>query len=356
MVAVGGNPDLRFRQLGGAGRVADDEPEREFTGDGLSDAAPHVAGGSGVMAYLVTKRSLSEVRRACWSSLEGDTPRSVASRVSRRRPAAGVARAPPRSRARRAATACGCARPARRGSVWPIGRHRAVRAGRGLGCLDLDVVDDVEADLVEQPDPRRDRQVELDARLVDGVAPVKSAQIEVGPFKTSVTGSEPSIGEQTIASGWLPRNTRSPPGRRRRCASVIQVAGSHQIAAPYSLIAKSNEPSGWGTFSALPCTHSMSSSPWNRSAGAPSPVGPRSCRWRTPTRRDAASTPTRSPSHSRVRSPVARPCRRRAGAAPSRELPTSPSARPAPTHVRREPPSRRPSNPSSDGSRRRVRT
>ena len=30
----------------------------------------------------------------------------------------------------------------------PFGGYRAVNAGRGLGCSDLDVVDDVEADAV----------------------------------------------------------------------------------------------------------------------------------------------------------------------------------------------------------------
>jgi hypothetical protein len=67
----------------------------------------------------------------------------------------------------------------------PFGGYRAVNAGRGLGCSDLDVVDDVEADVVEQSNPRRDRQVELDAaRLVNGVAPVQSPQIKVGAFQT----------------------------------------------------------------------------------------------------------------------------------------------------------------------------
>ena len=51
-------------------------------------------------------------------------------------------------------------------------------------------------------------------------------------------------------------------GTEQPVRSPIQAIGSHQIAAPYSLIAKSNEPSGWATVSALPCTHSMSSSPW----------------------------------------------------------------------------------------------
>ena len=47
------------------------------------------------------------------------------------------------------------------------------------------------------------------------------------------------------------RKISRPPGRRRRAASGIQRYGSHQMLAPYSLIARSNEASGRGTASAL---------------------------------------------------------------------------------------------------------
>ena len=147
----------------------------------------------------------------------------------------------------------------------PFGGYRAVNAGRGLGCSDLDAVDDVEADVVEQSNPRRDRQVELDAaRLVNGVAPVQSPQIKVGAspnVRSPVQRTVRSVSTPSPADGC--RGTRArrrdeAAGAPRRSSAI----GSHQIAAPYSLIAKSNEPSGWATVSALPCTHSMSSSPW----------------------------------------------------------------------------------------------
>src|SRR5215217_3806725 len=52
----------------------------------------------------------------------------------------------------------------------------------------------------------------------------------------------------------------------------------------------------------------------DRSGAAPWPTGPRSCRWRTPTRPDAASTPTHNRSRTLVRSPSVHASHRRAEA------------------------------------------
>ena len=54
------------------------------------------------------------------------------------------------------------------------------------------------------------------------------------------------------------RNHRRPPGRSRRCASGIHRSGSHQMMAPYSETAKSNDASRSGTSSALASTRGNS--------------------------------------------------------------------------------------------------
>ena len=63
---------------------------------------------------------------------------------------------------------------------------------------------------------------------------------------------------QSMDSVEFRMNTSSPRGRNSRAASGIQRSGSHQIDAPYSETARSNEASGSGTASALA---SISSSP-----------------------------------------------------------------------------------------------
>ena len=55
-----------------------------------------------------------------------------------------------------------------------------------------------------------------------------------------------------MESTLLPRKTSSPPGRSTRAASGIDRYGSAQMAAPYSLIARSNASSAKGRCSAAP--------------------------------------------------------------------------------------------------------
>jgi hypothetical protein len=55
-----------------------------------------------------------------------------------------------------------------------------------------------------------------------------------------------------MSSVELRRNTSRPPGRSTRAASGTQRYGSHQMLAPYSLIARSNDASGSGSRSASP--------------------------------------------------------------------------------------------------------
>ena len=66
----------------------------------------------------------------------------------------------------------------------------------------------------------------------------------------------------------LRRKTSSPPGLSSRAASGIQRYGSHQIEAPYSETATSNEASGSGTSSAFASSsgNSMPVSSWRRRA------------------------------------------------------------------------------------------
>src|ERR671912_92376 len=59
-----------------------------------------------------------------------------------------------------------------------------------------------------------------------------------------------------------------PPGRKMRATSGIHLYGSHQIEAPYSLMARSKLPSGKGVCSALP--RSTTSSPSTDAGSAPS--------------------------------------------------------------------------------------
>ena len=61
----------------------------------------------------------------------------------------------------------------------------------------------------------------------------------------------PSCGMQSTDSVEFRRNTSSPPGRSRRAASGIHLRGSHQIEAPYSETARSNDADGRPVCSAL---------------------------------------------------------------------------------------------------------
>ena len=64
-------------------------------------------------------------------------------------------------------------------------------------------------------------------------------------------GTPSSSGTQSMSNDELPRNMSSPPGRSTRAASGIQRYGSLQIAAPYSLTAKSKHSAGNGNSSAI---------------------------------------------------------------------------------------------------------
>src|SRR3982074_1762743 len=64
---------------------------------------------------------------------------------------------------------------------------------------------------------------------------------------------------QRIESVELRRKTSSPSGRRSRAASGIHLYGSHQIEAPYSEIARSNDAPGSPVASAFASTSSRPS-------------------------------------------------------------------------------------------------
>src|SRR4029077_6066711 len=117
---------------------------------------------------------------------------------------------------------------------------------------DFDQIGDLESARTQQPDAVAMRDVELDAILVRPLEPMHpelAAQQSLGGW-SSVSKS----GTQSMLSTLLPRAMSSPPLRRRRAVSGIHRYGSHQIAAPYSLIARSKLPSGYGTSSAFPRT------------------------------------------------------------------------------------------------------
>jgi hypothetical protein len=76
-------------------------------------------------------------------------------------------------------------------------------------------------------------------------------EAEVGAHQHFPTGA-PSHGLQTVRERVVAQERDLPPATSSRCASRSQTCGSHQMAAPYSLIAKSKLPSGNGVASALP--------------------------------------------------------------------------------------------------------
>ena len=63
-----------------------------------------------------------------------------------------------------------------------------------------------------------------------------------GRRSRSVAGVPASSGTHVMSSVLFPRKASSPPGRRSRAASATHRSGSAQMAAPYSLITRSNAP------------------------------------------------------------------------------------------------------------------
>src|SRR5947208_6081303 len=90
------------------------------------------------------------------------------------------------------------------------------------------------------------------------------------------------------------RKKSSPPGRSNRAASEIQSAGSHQIDAPYSENARSNDSSGSGTSSALA---SISSSPSPNSSSIRLAVSSCAGVTSTPTTRRAPARLSQAPKY-----------------------------------------------------------
>ena len=76
------------------------------------------------------------------------------------------------------------------------------------------------------------------------LAPIKSVHREVVPLESSVPANEPSAGEHSHSQRRRAEECQPPPGRSSRWASGTHTTGSHQIAAPYSEIAKSNQRVG----------------------------------------------------------------------------------------------------------------
>ena len=149
----------------------------------------------------------------------------------------------------------------------------------------------------------------------------------------------------------MPRKTRRPPGRSSRNASGIHRYGSHQIAAPYSLIAKSNELSG------------TVRSPRSRGSirsrfRVPRKVGARwqavvpSCRYRRPALLASPSRRRHRRFRSRARSLSCRSCRSEAAATSARGVPTNPRSVPARPKIGSQGPPTRPRwRPSAIDSR-----
>ena len=93
---------------------------------------------------------------------------------------------------------------------------------------------------------------------VDAPSEVQSSRCIPRSGRTRRSETRSSSGEQTWTRSVLHMKTSSPAGRRRRAASGIHLKGSHQIDAPYSEKARSNDPPDSGTSSAFA---SINSSP-----------------------------------------------------------------------------------------------
>ena len=171
-----------------------------------------------------------------------------------------------------------------------------------LGRVELDQSLDARSRLAQELEQSPCGELELDLAVVRPLDPVQPA---LRPLQLLVA---PAVERgQSIESVELRRKTSSPPGRSSRAASGIHRYGSHQIEAPYSESARSNDASGSGTSSAfasierelepvLRCSRRAVSS----CAGVTStPTG------RAPRR---AATPRSTRCRSRARR---RPCRRR---------------------------------------------
>ena len=150
--------------------------------------------------------------------------------------------------------------------AWPpIGPPRIDEAVRRR-CLrrrpEFDEVEDLEPVRPQESYPVAVAEVELDGRVV---RPLEAVHAELGSTERR-RGRRPVLaGTQSMRSVLLPRKTSSPPGRSSRDASGIQAQGSAQMAAPYSLMTSSNEPSAQGTCSLEAGTRGNDSpnSAWN---------------------------------------------------------------------------------------------
>ena len=177
-------------------------------------------------------------------------------------------------------------------------------------------------------EPVADRQVELDAaRVLDGVGPVERAQPEVRALQRAARRVVARRGEAHHGERMMPEEHQLP---RRAAADGVprgsRASGSHQIAAPYSLIAKSNDR--------------RVARPTRRRRGPIRCRRPRarrqddvrwrtaraSCRCRRRLRHVDPSTPTRSPCHSRARWHVGPRGLPEATAAPCSARPRCPSS------------------------------
>ena len=114
----------------------------------------------------------------------------------------------------------------------------------------------------QQSDPVPVPEVVFNCR---GVRPLEAVHAELRSEEAIAHLLPLLVGVAEHQERAVSRNTRSPPGRRRRAASGIQRYGSAQIAAPYSLMTRSKACSRSGTCSPTASTsgnHSLCSS-WN---------------------------------------------------------------------------------------------
>ena len=130
-------------------------------------------------------------------------------------------------------------RASRRDSGWSRRRQVATRSGPRYR------IPSVEADGSSRRDSNGTPRLPRRAIRIDACRSSRAgASVPAGP-----SASESVI--VSTSSAALPRKISCPSGRSSRAASGIHRYGSHQIAAPYSLIARSKLASASGTASAL---------------------------------------------------------------------------------------------------------
>jgi hypothetical protein len=155
-----------------------------------------------------------------------------------------------------------------RANCWPTRpwRCRSTRGVRSLRCVQLVEGFDHEPGLAEDANPLAMTGMELDPTA----RPLHSGHRILGRGRRS-PACPPSSGTHTVTWTLLVGKTSPPPGLRSRAASGTERSGSHQTHAPYSLTARSKEPSGSGTSSAF-ASISANERPkrcWQRRAGWP---------------------------------------------------------------------------------------